>query len=235
MSASPVPSETVARQSGARLCFVQRGGRPSAGRARVVVPVVVGSNPTAGLLLLLACVAYHGISQPITGRRDARRGQSTSTGRSYVLTVWKTTFGIAAVGISAALLVGSAVAVARPGLKGKSLVRGVGAEISLIKANGTTNAFVLRPRQGHGGVRGELGHAACGKTAVTPSCSGSQADTKVHGDIQVDKGAIVFSRGGTAFAVLAPRAAKPAPFRFGDGQGHGSRGSAWRCSRPGKA
>ena len=50
---------------------------------------------------------------------------------------------------------------------------------------------------------------------------GLNADTKVRGDIQVDKGAIVFSRGGTAFAVLAPRAAKAAPFRFGDGLGKG--------------
>ena len=40
---------------------------------------------------------------------------------------------------------------------------------------------------------------------------GLNADTKVRGDIQVDKGAIVFSRGGTAFAVLAPRSAKAAP------------------------
>ena len=50
---------------------------------------------------------------------------------------------------------------------------------------------------------------------------GLNAATKVRGDIQVDKGAIVFSRGGTAFAVLAPRAAKAAPFRLGDGKGKG--------------
>ncbi len=43
------------------------------------------------------------------------------------------------------------------------------------------------------------------------------ADTKVRGDIQVDKGAVVFSRGGTAFAVLAPRAAKATPLRLGNG------------------
>ena len=63
---------------------------------------------------------------------------------------------------------------------------------------------------------------------------GLNADTKVRGDIQVDKGAIVFSRGGTAFAVLAPRAAKAAPLRFGDGKGKGP-GSAWRGSRPRRA
>jgi hypothetical protein len=133
-----------------------------------------------------------------------------------VRTVRKRTFGIAAVGISAALLVGSAVAVAGPGLKGKSLLRGVHAEVSLIKADGTTNAFVVD--------RGKV-------TAESPSSVtllrkdgvsamlGLNADTKVRGDIQVDKGAVVFSRGGTAFAVLAPRAADAAPFSFGDGQG----------------
>ena len=55
-------------------------------------------------------------------------------------------FGIAAIGVSAALLVGSAVAVAGPG-KGKSLVRGVHAEVSLIKADGTTNSFVVHRGQ----------------------------------------------------------------------------------------
>jgi hypothetical protein len=49
---------------------------------------------------------------------------------------------------------------------------------------------------------------------------GLSADTKVRGDIQVDKGAVVFSRGGTAFAVLAPRAAK-ASLRLGGGNGLG--------------
>ena len=43
----------------------------------------------------------------------------------------------------------------------------------------------------------------------------------MRGDIQVDKGAVVFSRGGTAFAVLAPRAAKAASLRLGDGNGKG--------------
>ena len=128
----------------------------------------------------------------------------------------KRSFGIAAVGVSAVLLVGSAVAVAGPGKK--SLLRGVHAEISLIRANGTTTAFVVD--------RGKV--AAESETSVTLQrmdgvsvTLGLNADTKVRGDIQVDKGAIVFSRSGTAFAVLAPRAAKASLLRLGDGKGKG--------------
>jgi hypothetical protein len=128
----------------------------------------------------------------------------------------KRTFGIAAVGISAALLVGSAVAVAGPGKK--SLVRGVHTEVSLIKANGTVNSFVVD----RGKVTAETASSVtlARKDGVSVTL-GLNADTKVRGDIQVDKGAIVFSRGGTAFAVLAPRAAKGAPFRFGHANGMG--------------
>ena len=130
-------------------------------------------------------------------------------------TTRKRSFGIAAVGISAALLVGSAVAVAGPG-KTKSLVRGVHTEISLIKANGTTNVFVVD----RGKVTAESASSVTllRKDGVSVTL-GLSADTKVRGDLQVNKGAVVFSRGGTAFAVLAPRAAKVAPFRFGKGLG----------------
>jgi len=106
------------------------------------------------------------------------------------------------VGVAAALLVGSAVAVAGPGKKPAKLVRGVHTEISLIKADGTKDAFVVD--------RGQV--TAETQTSVTLSRKDGQSvtlglngDTKVRGDIQVGKGAIVFSRGGTAFAVLAPR------------------------------
>jgi hypothetical protein len=111
-------------------------------------------------------------------------------------------FGIAAIGISAALLVGSAVAVAGPGKRGKGLVRGVHTEISLIKANGTTDAFVVD----RGQVTAESQTSVTLERADGPSVTlGLNAGTKIRGDIQVGKGAIVFSRGGTAFAVLAPR------------------------------
>ena len=127
-------------------------------------------------------------------------------------------FGIAAIGISAALLVGSAVAVAGPGKKGKGLVRGVHAEISLIKADGTKDAFVVD----RGKVTAESASSVTlarkdGKSVTL----GLGADTKVRGDIQVEKGAVVFSRGGTAFAVLAPRGDKAAALRLGDGSGPG--------------
>ena len=134
-----------------------------------------------------------------------------------MVTTKKRTFGIAAVGISAALLVGSAVAVAGPG-KSKSLLRGVHTEVSLIKANGTTNAFVVD--RGKVTLESASSVTLLRKDGVSVML-GLSADTKVRGDIQVDKGVIVFSRGGTAFAVLAPRAAKAAQFRFGDGKGMG--------------
>ncbi|MGH3084561.1 MAG: hypothetical protein ACRDNP_11010 [Gaiellaceae bacterium] len=130
-------------------------------------------------------------------------------------TVRKRTFGIAVVGIAAALLVGSAVAVAGPGKK-KSLVRGVHTEVSLIKADGTTNAFVVD--RGKVTLQSVSSVTLLRKDGVSVTL-GLSGDTKVRGDIQVDKGAVVFSRGGTAFAVLAPRAAKAAPFRFRDGKG----------------
>ena len=127
-------------------------------------------------------------------------------------------FGIAAIGISAALLVGSAVAVAGPGKKGKGLVRGVHAEISLIKADGTKDAFVVD----RGKVTAESASSVTlarkdGKNVTLDLV----ADTKVRGDIQVDKGTVVFSRGGTAFAVLAPRGNKAAALRLGNGNGPG--------------
>jgi hypothetical protein len=135
-----------------------------------------------------------------------------------VTTARKRTFGIAAIGISAALLVGSAVAVAGPGKKGKGLVRGVHTEVSLIKADGSKDAFVVD----RGKVTAESTSSVTlarkdGKSVTL----GLSADTKVRGDIQVDKGAVVFSRGGTAFAVLAPRGDKAAPLRLGDGNGKG--------------
>ncbi len=120
-------------------------------------------------------------------------------------------FSIGVVGIAAALLVGSAVAVAGPGKKAKGLVRGVHTEVSLIKANGAKDSFVVD--------RGKVTNAS--QTSVTLARKdgkdvtlGLTADTKVRGQIQVDKGAVVFSRGGTAFAVLAPRATA-APLTFG--------------------
>ena len=125
-------------------------------------------------------------------------------------------FAIGVVGITAALLVGSAVAVAGPGKKGKGLVRGVHTEVSLIKADGSTDAFVVD----RGKVTAESQNSVTleRKDGVSVTL-GLGANTKIRGDIQVDKGAIAFSRGGIAFAVLAPRGEKAAPLRLGGGEG----------------
>jgi len=127
-------------------------------------------------------------------------------------------FSIGVVGVVAALLVGSAVAVAGPGKKGKGLVRGVHAEISLIKADGSTDAFVVDRGKVTAESQSSLTLERKDGISVT---LGLNADTKIRGDIQVDKGAVAFSRGGTAFAVLAPRGKKAAPLRLGGGQGLG--------------
>lgn len=135
---------------------------------------------------------------------------------------------IGVVGVAAALLIGSAVAVAGPGKKAKRLARGVHTEISLIKADGTKDAFVVD--------RGQV-TASSDKSVTLERKDGKSvtlglnADTKVVGQIQADKGAVVFSRGGTAFAVIAPRAEKGAPLRFGHGNGLGQALAKVRAAR----
>ncbi len=144
-------------------------------------------------------------------------------------------FTIGVVGISAALLVGSAVAIAGPGKKGKGLVRGVHTEVSLIKADGSKDAFVVD----RGQVTAESESAVTLKRkdgkSVTLKLS---ADTKVRGDIQVDKGVVGLlarrhgvcgartarSQGGTA----SPRRRQqsPRPYREGQaGKGKGLMGA----------
>jgi hypothetical protein len=123
-------------------------------------------------------------------------------------------FTIGVVGVSAALLVGSAVAVAGPGKKAKGLVRGVHTEVSLIKADGSKDAFVVDRGKVTAESQSSVTLARKDGKSVTLVLN---ADTKVRGDIQAEKSAVVFSRGGTAFAVLAPRAAKAAPLSLGDG------------------
>jgi hypothetical protein len=162
-------------------------------------------------------------SSYITGGGPLPDGETLPPSTNYywensVRTLRKRTFGIAAVGLAVALLVGSAVAVAGPGKKGKGLVRGVHTEISLIRADGTTDAFVVD----RGKVTAESSSSVTLERKDGKSVTlGVNADTKVRGDIQVDKGAVVFSRSGTAFAVLAPRGAQAAPLRLGDGKGKG--------------
>ena len=145
-------------------------------------------------------------------------------------TAMKRTFGFAALGISAALLIGSAVAVAGPDVKGMVLVRGVHTDVSLIKADGTKDAFVVD--RGKVTAKSAAASAAQGSSAASASGSvtlerkdgitvtlGLNAATKIRGDIQIGKGAIVFSRAGTAYLILAPRNEKTAAGRHGDSKG----------------
>lgn len=130
--------------------------------------------------------------------------------------------GIAASAAAVVLLVGSAVAVAGPGKKGgPGLVRGVHSEISLVRADGSTDAFVVDKGKVTAATAGAVTLERKDGKSVT---LGLNADTKVRGEIQVGKGAIVFSRGGTAFAVLAPRAERGSSLRLGNGpRGKGAR------------
>lgn len=127
----------------------------------------------------------------------------------------KKAFAVGVAAMAAALLVGSAVA--GPGKPAKRLVRGVHAEISLIKANGATDAFVVDRGEVTAETQTSFSLERKDGASVTLQLG---ADSKVRGDIQVGKGAVAFSRGGTAFLVLAPRA-KAAPVRFGHGKGPG--------------
>jgi hypothetical protein len=119
-------------------------------------------------------------------------------------------FGVLAVATAGLLVAGSAVAVAaKPRLKPvKHLARaGVHADVSLIRADGTTDAFAVD--------RGQV--TASSPTSVTLQRRDGKSvtlaittDTKVRGQIQVNRGALAFSRGGTAFHILAPRGPVPA-------------------------
>lgn len=130
------------------------------------------------------------------------------------------TFAIGALGVVVALFAGSAVAVAHPGgpmKRGKApLVRGVHAEISLIKEDGSKDAFVIDRGKVTAESQSSVTLERKDGVSVTLALA---ADTKIRGDIQVGKGVEVFSRDDKAFAVLAPRGPKPAPFRMGGDDG----------------
>jgi hypothetical protein len=91
----------------------------------------------------------------------------------------------------------------RPAKTVKRVVRaGVHADVSVIRADGTTDAFAV-----DGGVL-----TASSSTSLTLLRRDGQSVTlalntaaRVRGQIQTGRHALVFSRGGTAFRVLAPR------------------------------
>ena len=136
-------------------------------------------------------------------------------------TGWKRGFGLAAVAVGAVIVAGGTVAVANAAhgkaakrQVAKRLVRaGVHADVSLIRADGTTDAFsVDRGKVTTSSSTSLTLQRADGKT-VTVSLNSS---TIVRGTITTGRPVLVFSRNGIAFRVgapgrlLAPPAVKPA-------------------------
>lgn len=133
----------------------------------------------------------------------------------------KRRYRVALVGVAALLLAGGAVAVAGAahGGKGKAalakrhvakrLVRsGVHADVSLIRADGSTDAFAVDRGRVTASTSTSLTLARADGKSVTVSLSGA---TVVRGTITVGKPVLVFSRDGAAFRVRAPGAALAAP------------------------
>jgi hypothetical protein len=116
-------------------------------------------------------------------------------------------FGVVAVALVGVLAAGSAVAVAGQHKRFKPLPRieraGVHADVSLIRADGATDTFAVdRGRVTAGSSASVTLQRRDGK-GITLAISG---DTRVRGRLQVGRGVIAFSRGGTAFRILAARA-----------------------------
>ncbi len=124
-------------------------------------------------------------------------------------TGWKRGFGVVAVAAAALVVAGGAVAVADAAHGkvakrhvAKRLVRaGVHADVSLIRADGTTDAFTVdRGRVSTSSATSLSLQRADGKT-VTVSVSSS---TIVRGTITAGRPVLVFSRNGAAFRIAAP-------------------------------
>ena len=129
---------------------------------------------------------------------------------------WKRGYRVAVVGVAALLLAGGAVAVASAahGDKGKAaktkkhvakrLVRtGVHADVSLIRADGTTDAFAVDRGTVTAASSASLTLLRADGKSVTLSLSGA---TVARGTIAVGKHVLVFSRNGAAFSVRGPGA-----------------------------
>jgi len=127
---------------------------------------------------------------------------------------WKRGYRVAIVAAGALILAGGAVAVAGAahGGKGKAakqhvakkLVRsGVHADVSLIRADGTTDAFAVdRGKVTASSTTSVTLQRADGKT-VTIALS---TTTKARGMVALGKSLLVFSRNGVAFRLLGPGA-----------------------------
>jgi hypothetical protein len=134
---------------------------------------------------------------------------------------WKRGYRVAIVAAGALILAGGAVAVAGAahGGKGKAkpakhqvakkLVRsGVHADVSLIRADGTTDAFAVdRGKVTASSTTSVTVQRADGKT-VTIALSST---TKARGMVALGKSLLVFSRNGVAFRLLGPGARMAPP------------------------
>jgi riboflavin synthase alpha subunit len=125
-----------------------------------------------------------------------------------VKTGWKRGFRVALIAAAAVLVAGGAVAVAQGAHGGKAkkqavkqLVRlGVHADVSLIRADGTTDAFAVdRGRVTVSSVTSLTLQRLDGKT-VTVSLN---AGTIARGTVAVGRPVLVFSRSGVAFRIAA--------------------------------
>ncbi len=129
---------------------------------------------------------------------------------------WKRGFRVAAVAAAALLIAGGAVAVAEAAHHGhakrnvvKQLARvGVHADVSLVRADGSTDAFAVDRGQVTVASAASLTLQRRDGKAVT---IGLNSSTIVRGTIAIGKPALVFSRSGVAFRVRAPGTAMAPP------------------------
>ena len=129
---------------------------------------------------------------------------------------WKRGYRVLAVSSAALLVAGGAVAVADAahGGKGKAhvakqIVRaGVHADVSLIRADGSTDAFAVDRGQVTASSATSLTLQRADGKSVTFSLTGT---TVSRGSVAVGKPALVFSRNGVAFRILARGGVTVAP------------------------
>jgi hypothetical protein len=126
---------------------------------------------------------------------------------------WKRGFGVVAVAAAALIVAGGAVAVAdaahgKPAKKAakrhvaKRLVRaGVHADVSLVRADGTTDSFAVDRGKASTSSSTSLSLLRADGKTVTVSLTTS---TIVRGTITTGRPVLVFSRSGVAFRIAAP-------------------------------
>jgi hypothetical protein len=143
----------------------------------------------------------------LRARPKLRRFGSRTEERSEVVRMGKRrAFGVLAVALVSLVGVGSAVATTgkhRPAKTVKRVVRaGVHADVSVIRADGTSDAFAVDRGQVTASSTTSLTLLRLDGQSVTLAVNQS---TRIRGQIQTGRRVLVFSRAGTAFRVLARR------------------------------